>query len=62
VTEPPPPPATVPEQVATPEGSALQQTTQNVVDGVDGTLDTVGELLNALVDRLGRLLAPPSRS
>jgi outer membrane biosynthesis protein TonB len=58
---PPPPPPTTPEPVATPKKPALQQTTQNVVDGVDGTLDSVGELLNALIDRLGKLLPPPKR-
>lgn len=63
---PPPPPAPVsappaPEQVATPERPALEQTTQNLVDGVDGTLDTVGELLVTIIRRLGRLLPPPRR-
>jgi hypothetical protein len=64
---PPPPPAAavtpppVPEQVATPERPALEQTTQNLVDGVDGTLDTVGELLVTIIRRLGRLLPPPRR-
>jgi bla regulator protein blaR1 len=61
---PPPPPAgpePEPEAVATPQKPALEQTTQAVVDGVDSTLDTVGELLVALIDRLGRLLPPPRR-
>ncbi len=63
---PPAPPVVVappapPEQVATPKEPALQQTTQAVVDGVDSTLDTVGKLLVALIDRLGRLLPPPQR-
>jgi hypothetical protein len=47
--------------VATPEKPALEQTAQNLVNGVDGTLNTVGELLVALIDRLGRLLPPPQR-
>jgi hypothetical protein len=47
--------------VATPERPALEQTTQNLVDGVDGTLDTVGELLVTIIRRLGRLLPPPRR-
>jgi outer membrane biosynthesis protein TonB len=58
---PPPPPAPAPEPVATPAKPALEQTTQRLVDGVDGTLNTVGELLVALIDRLGRLLPPPQR-
>jgi hypothetical protein len=58
---PPPPPPPPPEIVATPEKPALEQTTQALVDGVDGTLDTVGELLVALIKRLG-LLLPPQRS
>jgi hypothetical protein len=64
---PPPPPAAAvtpppaPEQVATPERPALEQTTQQLVDGVDGTLDTVGELLVTIIRRLGRLLPPPRR-
>ncbi len=57
----PPPPPAPPENVATPEKPALEQTTQQLVDGVDNTLDTVGELLVALIDRLGRLLPPPQR-
>jgi outer membrane biosynthesis protein TonB len=63
---PPPPPSAPappppPENVATPEKPALEQTAQNLVNGVDGTLNTVGELLVALIDRLGRLLPPPQR-
>jgi hypothetical protein len=57
----PPPPPPPPEIVATPEKPALEQTTQALVDGVDGTLDTVGELLVALIKRLG-LLLPPKQS
>jgi hypothetical protein len=58
VADVPPPP---PEQVATPDGPPLEQATQKLVDGLDGTLNTVGELLVALIDRLGRLLPPPQR-
>ncbi|MEA2154843.1 MAG: hypothetical protein QOE11_983 [Solirubrobacteraceae bacterium] len=59
-TPPPPaPPPPPPEQVATPEKPAIEQTTQQLVDGVDTTLDTVGELLVAIINRLGRLLPPP---
>jgi hypothetical protein len=58
---PAPPPPPPPENVATPEVPALQKTTQQLVNGVDTTLDTVGELLVALIDRLGRLLPPPPR-
>jgi hypothetical protein len=64
VALPPPPPVVPPpppEQVATPEGSSLEQTTQTVVDGVDNTLDSVGELLVALIDRLKQALPPPQR-
>jgi hypothetical protein len=57
-TPPPPPPA---EPVATPERPALERTTQQFVDGVDHTLDTVGELLVTIIERLGRLLPPPRR-
>jgi hypothetical protein len=60
----PPPPVAPPaarEPVATPQKSALEKTTQTVVDGVDNTLDTVGELLVALIDRLKRALPPPKR-
>jgi hypothetical protein len=55
----PPPPA--PEPVATPERPALEQTAQQLVDGVDQTLDSVGELLVTIIRRLGRLLPPPRR-
>jgi hypothetical protein len=58
---PPAPPPPAPETVATPEKPALEQTTQALVDGVDGTLDTVGELLVAIINRLGRLLPPRQR-
>ncbi|MEA2245327.1 MAG: hypothetical protein QOD24_4883 [Solirubrobacteraceae bacterium] len=55
---PPPPP---PEHVATAQRPALERTTQQLVDGVDHTLDTVGELLVTIIKRLGRLLPPPRR-
>jgi hypothetical protein len=71
---PPPPPAVIPppaaapvtpqpapEPVATPERPALEQATQQLVDGVDGTLDSLGELLVTVIRRLGRLLPPPRR-
>jgi hypothetical protein len=60
---PPPPPVAppAPEPAATPQKSALEKTTQTVVDGVDNTLNTVGELLVALIDRLKRALPPPRR-
>jgi hypothetical protein len=63
VAPPPAPvaPPSAPEVVATPKKPALEQTTQALVDGVDNTLDTVGELLVALIDRLGHLLPPPRR-
>jgi hypothetical protein len=54
-----PPPA--PEMVATPKRPALEQTTQVLVDAVDKTLDSVGELLVTIIRRLGQLLPPPQR-
>jgi hypothetical protein len=47
--------------VATPQKPAIEQTTQALVDGVDHTLDTVGELLVTIIKRLGQLLPPPRR-
>jgi hypothetical protein len=44
--------------VATPQKPAIEQTTQALVDGVDHTLDTVGELLVTIIKRLGQLLPP----
>jgi len=56
---PPPPPPPPPAPAAPKERPALEQTTQRLVDGIDQTLDTVGELLVTIIDRLGRLLPPP---
>jgi hypothetical protein len=72
VPPPPPPPPAIspepaiappapPERVATPQRPAIERTTQQLVDGVDHTLDTVGELLVTIIKRLGRLLPPPRR-
>jgi hypothetical protein len=63
---PPPPPAPVapppaPEPVATPKRPALEQTSQQLVDAIDKTLDSVGELLVTIIRRLGQLLPPPRR-
>jgi hypothetical protein len=66
VPPPPPPPPSVtpppaPEIVATPKRTALEQTTQQLVDALDKTLDTVGELLVTIIRRLGQLVPPPQR-
>jgi hypothetical protein len=63
---PPPPPASAAPPspsapVAAPQRPALEQTTQAVVDGLDKTLDTAGELLVTVIRRLGQLLPPPRR-
>jgi hypothetical protein len=44
--------------VPTPQKPAIERTTQALVDGVDQTLDTVGELLVTIIKRLGQLLPP----
>jgi outer membrane biosynthesis protein TonB len=59
--EPAIPPLPPPEHVATAQRPAIERTTQQLVDGVDHTLDTVGELLVTIIKRLGRLLPPPRR-
>jgi hypothetical protein len=58
---PPASPPSLPEPATTPAPPAIEQTTQQLVDGVDQTLDSVGELLVTIIGRLGRLLPPPRR-